>query len=120
VQAGRAVRRLHGPSVVIERSKLWAALVGSIGGALAIAAMQMYSANAQFPLVAIPFATGTFHPPAGIDPLVVVVNGMPQSFLLVPVAAGALLLAAFAFAWHNIVARAKWGEGSLAWPVRWW
>ena len=37
--------------------------------------------------------TGTFHPPAGIDPLVVVVNGMPWSFLLVPVAAGALLLA---------------------------
>jgi len=163
---------------MIERSKLWAALAGSIGGALAIAAMEMYSANAQFPLVAIPFATsivlvmgspkaepaqpralvgghlvstavgllavkllgpgvwvaavavgfamiamhltGTFHPPAGIDPLVVVVNGMPLSFLLVPVAAGALLLAAFAFAWHNIVARAKWGEGGLAWPVRWW
>ena len=66
--------------------------------------------------------TGTFHPPAGIDPLVVVVNGMPLSFLLVPVAAGALLLAAFAFAWHNLVARgASHSEArGLAWPVRWW
>jgi CBS-domain-containing membrane protein len=164
---------------MIERSKLWVVLAGSIGGALAIAAMETYSVTAQFPLVAIPFATsivlvmgspkaepaqpralvgghlvstavgllavkllgpgvwvaavavglamiamhltGTFHPPAGIDPLVVVINGMPLSFLLVPVAAGALLLAAFAFAWHNLVARGvNRSEAGLAWPVRWW
>jgi CBS-domain-containing membrane protein len=164
---------------MIDRNKLWAVLAGSAGGAFAIAAMEMYSASAQFPLVAIPFATsivlvmgspkaepaqpralvgghlistavglvavkllgpgvwvaavavglamiamhltGTFHPPAGIDPLVVVLNGMPLSFLIVPVGAGALLLAAFAFAWHNIVARgASRGEAGLAWPVRWW
>jgi CBS-domain-containing membrane protein len=39
--------------------------------------------------------TGTFHPPAGIDPLVVVVNGMSWSFLMVPVAvvAGSLVVA---------------------------
>jgi CBS-domain-containing membrane protein len=62
--------------------------------------------------------TETFHPPAGIDPLVVVVNDMPWSFLVVPVAAGALLLALFAFAWHNIVARGP-NKGDT-WPVRWW
>jgi CBS-domain-containing membrane protein len=33
--------------------------------------------------------TGTFHPPAGIDPLVVVVNNMSWSFLVVPVGIGA-------------------------------
>jgi CBS-domain-containing membrane protein len=49
--------------------------------------------------------TGTFHPPAGIDPLVVVVNNMSWSFLLAPVGVGALLLGLFAFVWHNIVAR---------------
>ena len=162
-----------------DRNQLWAVLAGSAGGALAIAAMEIYSVTAQFPLVAIPFATsivlvmgspkaepaqpralvgghlistavglaavkllgpgvwvaavavglamiamhltGTFHPPAGINPLVVVINGMPLSFLIVPVGAGALLLAAFAFAWHNIVARgANHGEAGLAWPVRWW
>lgn len=57
--------------------------------------------------------TRTFHPPAGIDPLLVVVNAMTCSFLLVPVAAGALLLAAFAFVWHRCV-------GRQAWPKRWW
>ena len=62
--------------------------------------------------------TDTFHPPAGIDPLVVVVNDMPWSFLVVPVGAGALLLALFAFAWHNIVARGP-NKGDT-WPVRWW
>jgi CBS-domain-containing membrane protein len=29
--------------------------------------------------------TGTFHPPAGIDPLVVVSNNMSWSFLFAPV-----------------------------------
>ena len=58
-------------------------------------------------------ATRTFHPPAGIAPLLVVVNAMPWSFLLVPVAAGALALALFAYAWHLAVRRFNW-------PTRWW
>jgi len=58
-------------------------------------------------------ATRTFHPPAGIDPLLVVVNDMSWSFLLVPVAAGALALAAFAYAWHLAVRRFNW-------PTHWW
>ena len=62
--------------------------------------------------------SGTFHPPAGIDPLVVVVNNMSWSFLVVPVGIGAVLLALFAFAWHNLVARgANRGD---TWPIRWW
>ncbi len=57
--------------------------------------------------------TRTFHPPAGIDPLLVVVNGLPWSFLIVPVAIGAALLALFAFIWHLLVGRDPW-------PRRWW
>jgi len=49
--------------------------------------------------------TGTFHPPAGIDPLVVVVNNMSWHFLVLPVGVGALLLVTFASAWHNLVTR---------------
>jgi CBS-domain-containing membrane protein len=62
--------------------------------------------------------TRTFHPPAGIDPLVVVVNNMSWSFMLAPVGVGALLLALFAFIWHNIVARGP-NRGDI-WPTRWW
>jgi CBS-domain-containing membrane protein len=62
--------------------------------------------------------TETFHPPAGIDPLVVVVNDMSWSFLIAPVGVGALLLALFAFAWHNLVARGP-NKGDV-WPQRWW
>jgi CBS-domain-containing membrane protein len=62
--------------------------------------------------------TGTFHPPAGIDPLVVVVNDMSWSFLVAPVGIGALLLALFAFAWHNLVARGT--NRADTWPTRWW
>lgn len=55
--------------------------------------------------------TRSFHPPAGIDPLIVVHHDLSWGFLVMPVGAGALLLAAFAFAWHNLLRR----EG---WPVR--
>jgi CBS-domain-containing membrane protein len=85
---GLAVLTLAGPEP-------WAAAL-AVG--LAIAAMHL---------------TGTFHPPAGIDPLVVVINAMPWTFLLVPVAAGALLLAAYAFLWNRLVRRCDW-------PKAWW
>ena len=62
--------------------------------------------------------TGTFHPPAGIDPLVIVVNDLSWDFLIAPVGAGALLLALFAFVWHNVIARGP-NKGDI-WPVRWW
>lgn len=57
--------------------------------------------------------TRSFHPPAGIDPLVIVVNDMSWSFLLAPVAVGACLLAMLAFVWHRLCRRESW-------PERWW
>ena len=62
--------------------------------------------------------TDTFHPPAGIDPLVIVVNDLTWGFLIAPVGAGALLLALFAYVWHNVVARGP-NKGDI-WPTRWW
>jgi CBS-domain-containing membrane protein len=85
---GLLVVKLIGPSE-------WAAAV-AVG--LSMAAMHL---------------TRTFHPPAGIDPLIVVVYDKTWDFFLAPVALGACLLAAFAFAWHNLVARGSW-------PQRWW
>ncbi|MGE3868163.1 MAG: HPP family protein [Pseudorhodoplanes sp.] len=57
--------------------------------------------------------TGTFHPPAGINPLLIVVNDLSWGFMLVPVGAGAVLLALFAFAWHHLTNPAPW-------PLHWW
>ena len=145
-------------------------IAGAVGGAVAIALMELLSERAALPVMFVPFATSivlvmgspeieaaqpralvgghliasvvglvvvkitgpgpwaaasavglsmvamhltrTFHPPAGIDPLVIVVNDMPWSFLLEPVAIGACLLAALAYVWHNLFRR--------AWPARWW
>ena len=64
------------------------------------------------------YVTGTFHPPAGIDPMVIVVNDLSWSFLIAPVGVGALLLALFAFVWHNVVASGP--NKSNTWPIRWW
>jgi CBS-domain-containing membrane protein len=58
-------------------------------------------------------ATDSFHPPAGINPLIIVMNSMSWGFVLVPVAAGALLLLAYTFVWTNAVRRSRW-------PERWW
>ena len=68
-------------------------------------------------MVAMHF-TRSLHPPAGIDPLVVVVNNMSWSFMLAPVGLGALLLTLFAYLWHNIVAHGP-NKGDI-WPARWW
>ena len=58
------------------------------------------------------YVTGTFHPPAGINPLLVVSANLPWTFLIAPVMTGALLLTAFACVWHRGVRR-------QAWPQRW-
>ena len=84
---GLAVVKLLGPQP-------WAAAV-----AVGLAVLAMY-------------VTGTFHPPAGINPLLVVTNNFSWSFLIAPVLAGAVLLAAFAYIWHRWVRRRPW-------PRRW-
>jgi CBS-domain-containing membrane protein len=58
------------------------------------------------------YVTGTFHPPAGINPLLVVSGNLPSTFLLAPVLAGAVLLTAFSYLWHRGVRRQPW-------PRRW-
>ena len=58
------------------------------------------------------YVTGTFHPPAGINPLLIVSGNLPSTFLLAPVLAGAVLLTAFSYAWHRGVRRQPW-------PRRW-
>src|ERR1700750_1852496 len=42
-----------------------------------------------------------FHPPAGIDPLLVVSQNLGWTFLVAPVLFGALLLALVAYVWHR-------------------
>lgn len=56
--------------------------------------------------------TGTMHPPAAIDPIIVVVESMPATYVLLPVGTGALLLTLYALAWHNLPQPGSW-------PRRW-
>jgi CBS-domain-containing membrane protein len=57
-----------------------------LGVGLAIAAMQ---------------ATGTLHPPAGADPIVVILTAMGWPFLLSPVLVGAIAIVGLAAAYHR-------------------
>jgi CBS-domain-containing membrane protein len=87
-----------------------AILAGAAGGAMAIAAMESLAERTAVPLAHL---TDTFHPPAGINPLLIVINDRSWSFLLVPVGAGVVILVGFAYLWHNVTRRGSW-------PERWW
>jgi CBS-domain-containing membrane protein len=73
----------------------WAA---GLAVGLAIAAMQL---------------TDTLHPPAGINALLFVTLKLSWYFVLMPVAAGALILVGFAFCYHRLTAAEPW-------PRSWW
>lgn len=47
--------------------------------------------------------TGTLHPPAGANPIVVVLAAASWQFLLMPVAAGALSIVLIGFIFHRVV-----------------
>src|SRR5207302_11129976 len=90
-------------------------LIATVAGLamLHITGPQAWAAAAAVGLATLAmYLTGTFHPPAGINPLLVVSHNLPLSFLFAPVLAGAVLLTAFAFIWHRRVRRQPW-------PDRW-
>jgi CBS-domain-containing membrane protein len=62
--------------------------------------------------------SGTMHPPAGINPLIIVTSSLPWSFLFVPVIAGVIVLTVLAYIWHGIENRFIDHQGK--WPVSWW
>lgn len=53
--------------------------------------------------IAVMQLTRTVHPPAGGDPLVVILAGAGWSFLILPVLAGTVLLVAAAIAYHRLI-----------------
>jgi CBS-domain-containing membrane protein len=61
--------------------------------------------------------TRTMHPPAGINPLIIVTSALPWSFLFMPVLAGVVLLTALAYLWHGIENHFVDHEGK--WPANW-
>lgn len=88
------------------------ALVGF--AVLKLAGPQAWAAAAAVGLAILAmYLTGTFHPPAGINPLLIVSGNLPWTFLLAPVLAGAVLLTAFAWLWHRGLRRQPW-------PRQWW
>ncbi|MCL1485976.1 HPP family protein [Marinobacter sp. M4C] len=53
--------------------------------------------------VSLMMLTNTTHPPAGANPLVVMLAGEHWGFLLTPVAAGTVLIVAFGVVYHRLI-----------------
>jgi CBS-domain-containing membrane protein len=49
--------------------------------------------------------TDTIHPPAGANPIIVILTGQGISFVLIPVAVGAFMLVVFAYLYNKILKR---------------
>jgi CBS-domain-containing membrane protein len=62
--------------------------------------------------IAVMMATRTVHPPAGSNPVIVMLSAPTWSFLVTPTLAGALLLILVALAFHR-------GFGNRAYPNYW-
>ncbi len=69
------------------------ALACAIGVGCAIAVMQF---------------TGTLHPPAGADPLVIILTGAGWSFLIMPILLGAIGLVIMAGLYHRFISKRPW------------
>lgn len=88
---GHAISALVGlVALTLFGDAWWAA---GIAVATAIAAMQ---------------ATGTVHPPAGANPLLVLVTGAGWDFLATPVIAGASVLALVAIVFNRLIAKRRY------------
>jgi CBS-domain-containing membrane protein len=62
--------------------------------------------------VGLMLLTDTTHPPAGANPLVVMLAGEGWDFLLMPAAAGAVLIVVFGVAYHRLISGQRY-------PKRW-
>ena len=55
--------------------------------------------------VFVMIATDTIHPPAGANPIIVILTGQGISFVLFPVAGGASMLVVFAYLYNKLLKR---------------
>ncbi|MDX9688815.1 HPP family protein [Halopseudomonas formosensis] len=62
--------------------------------------------------VSLMLLTNTTHPPAGANPLVVMLAGEHWDFLIMPVAAGAILIVVFGVLYHRLISKQQY-------PKRW-
>ena len=53
--------------------------------------------------IAVMMLTQTVHPPAGANPLVVMLTGQEWDFLYMPVASGVVLILCFGWLYHNLL-----------------
>ena len=49
--------------------------------------------------------TNTVHPPAGANPIIVILTGQSLSFVFLPVAVGAIIIVAFAYFYNKLLKR---------------
>ncbi|MFD0698216.1 HPP family protein [Paenibacillus sp. GCM10027628] len=62
--------------------------------------------------IALMLMSRTLHPPAGADPLLVMLTGAKWSFLFTPVLLGAVLLVLVALGYHRAT--------KVSYPTKWW
>ena len=102
------VMAVHESPLAQPKNLILGHVLSALSGVLiyALLGQTFYSLGAGVALaIFVMMITNTIHPPAGANPIIVILGGKGVSFVLLPVAVGALIIIIFAMIYNKILGR---------------
>ena len=102
------VMSVHESPLAQPKNLMFGHVLSALSGVLVYAFLgqSFYSLGAGVALaIFVMMITNTIHPPAGANPIIAILGGKSLSFVLLPVAVGALIIIIFAIIYNKILGR---------------
>ncbi len=102
------VMSVHESPLAQPKNLMFGHVLSALSGVLlyALLGQSFYSLGAGVALaIFVMVITNTIHPPAGANPIIAILGGKSLSFVLLPVAVGALIIIIFAIIYNKILGR---------------
>ena len=102
------VMSVHESPLAQPKNLMFGHVLSALSGVLvyALLGQSFYSLGAGVALaIFVMMVTNTIHPPAGANPIIAILGGESLSFVLLPVAVGALIIIIFAIIYNKILGR---------------
>ena len=102
------VMAVHESPLAQPKNLMFGHVLSALSGVLVytLLGQSFYALGAGVALaIFVMMITNTIHPPAGANPIIVILGGKGVSFVLLPVAVGALIIIIFAMIYNKILGR---------------
>ena len=102
------VMSVHESPLAQPKNLMFGHVLSALSGVLvyALLGQSFYSLGTGVALaIFVMMITNTIHPPAGANPIIAILGGKSLSFVLLPVAVGALIIIIFAIIYNKILGR---------------